>query len=387
MHGVTTPMFELLSIGLLLRALRRGRLTDYAWTGLAVGIGLCFYVPFRVFPVVMVLFVLHQALVQKGFWRRSWRGLVVLSMAALLAVAPVAQFALREPETFWGRTLWVSAFTDQSPENRLGIVTESVVKHLLMFNYRGDLNPRHNLPGEPMLDPLSGALMVLGLGLCLWRARQPRSLLLLIWLGVMLLGGIFSRSNEAPHSLRAIGSLPAAYLLAIVPLDGLRREGARRFDRRYVRAGALALSVLLAGIGYANYDAYFECQAKNAETWSAYSTGETITAQLMVEWGDSVEYYIPWDYVTSLTIPFIAGDKAKFQLLDNASELPLRQTVSRDVVLLMDESRRGLYRDAKNYYPQAITQKWGPPFGGPVVLYMVRVTPADVAAALTQYPK
>jgi 4-amino-4-deoxy-L-arabinose transferase-like glycosyltransferase len=386
LHGVTTPMFELLSIGLLLRALRRGRLTDFVWAGLAVGIGLCFYVPFRVFPVVILLFVLHRALVQRDFLRRSWRGLLVLSVAALLAVAPVAQFALREPETFWERTLWVSAFTNQPTQDSVRMVAESVVKHLLMFNYRGDLNPRHNLPGEPMLDPLSGALMVLGLGLCLWRARQPRSLLLLIWWGVMLLGGIFSRSDEAPHSLRAIGSLPAAYLLALAPLDALRRTWARRFDRRYAMAGALALSVMLAGIGYANYDAYFERQAKNAETWSAYSTGETITAQLMREWGDSVEYYIPWDYVTSLTIPFIAGDKAEFQLLDDASELPLRQTVSRDVVLLMDESRRGLYRDAKNYYPQAVTQKWGPPKGGPVVLYMVRVTPAEVAAAMAQYP-
>jgi hypothetical protein len=266
-------------------------------------------------------------------------------------------------------------------------VAESVVKHLLMFNYRGDLNPRHNLPGEPMLDPLSGALMVLGLGLCLWRARQPRSLLLPIWLGVMLLGGIFSRSEEAPHSLRAIGSLPAAYLLALAPLDALGQAWARRGDQRHAAIGWLALLALLGGIGYANYDAYYERQAKNAETWSAYSTGETITAQLMAKWGDSVEYYIPWDYVTSLTIPFIAGDKAKFQLLDNAGELPLRQTVSRDIVLLMDASRRGLYRDARTYYPQAITQKWGPPLGGPVVLYMVRVTPAEVAAALTQYPK
>jgi len=387
MHGVTTPMFELLSIGLLLRALRCGRLTDFVLAGLSVGIGLCFYVPFRVFPAVIILFLIHQALAQKGFLRRSWRGLAIMSIAALIAVSPVVQSALRNPETFWERTLWVSVFTGKSPADGLRAAAASTAKHLTMFNYLGDANPRHNLPGEPMLDPLSGALMVLGLGLCLWRIRQPRSLLLIAWWGVMLLGGIFSRSEEAPHSLRAIGSLPAAFLFAVVPLDGLICEWTRMFARRYAVYRALLLFVLLGGIGYANFQTYFERQATNAATWSAFSTGETITAQLMVELGDSVEYYIPWDYQTSLTIPFIAGDQVKYQLLDNSGELPLRQPVSKDVVFLMDDQRRDVYRDARSYYPQATLRKWGPPDGGPVVLYMVRVTPQDVAAAIAQHPQ
>jgi 4-amino-4-deoxy-L-arabinose transferase-like glycosyltransferase len=383
MHGVTTPLFELLSVGLLLRALRRGRWTDFALAGLSVGIGLCFYVPFRVFPVVLVLYLVHRAVVEKDFVRRSWRGLLILSIAALMAVSPVAQYALRHPDTFWERTLWVSISADTTPATRISALADSAAKHLLMFNYRGDSNPRHNLPGEPMLDPLSGALMVLGLGLCLWRWRQPHSMLLMVWLGVMLAGGIFSRSEEAPHSLRAIGSLPAAFLLAVVPLDGLSREWMRVFERRRAALGALLLLMLFGGIGYANFHAYFDLQARNAETWSAFSTGETITAQLMVEWGDSVEYYIPWDYQTSLTIPFIAGDQIKYQLLDNSSELPLQQPASKDVVLLMDDQRRNVYRDARSYYPQATLRKWGPPDGGPVVLYMVRVTPQDIAAAIS----
>ena len=86
------------------------------------------------------------------------------------------------------------------------------VEHLLMFNFHGDNNGRHNLPGTPMLDPITGALMVLGVGLCLWRIRQPGSFLLLAWLLLMLVPGIFSLDFEAPQSYRAIGSLPAAYL-------------------------------------------------------------------------------------------------------------------------------------------------------------------------------
>jgi hypothetical protein len=207
-----------------------------------------------------------------------------------------------------------------------------------------------------------------------------------MWLGIMLLGGVFSRSAESPHSLRSIGSLPAAYLLAVVLLDGMSREWMRRLNQRYAVYGMLLALALLAGIGYANYNTYFERQAKNAESWSAFSTGETLTARLMVELGDSVEYYIPWDYVTSLTIPFIAGDQVKYQLLDSAEDLPLRRPVDKDVVLIMDAERRGLYRDARRYYPQATLRKWDPPFGGPTVLYMVRLTPADVASGMSASP-
>ena len=63
-------------------------------------------------------------------------------------------------------------------------------EHLLMFNYRGDPNGRHNVDGEPMLDPISGSLLVLGIGLSLWRIRQPGSFLLLAWFLLMLMPGI-----------------------------------------------------------------------------------------------------------------------------------------------------------------------------------------------------
>ncbi len=87
-----------------------------------------------------------------------------------------------------------------------------------MFNVRGDPNGRHNLPGRPMLDAISGALFVLGVALAAVRLHRPRWALLLLWPAWTLLGGILSLSFEAPQSLRANGALPAAYLLAVAPI-------------------------------------------------------------------------------------------------------------------------------------------------------------------------
>jgi len=75
-----------------------------------------------------------------------------------------------------------------------------------------------------MLDPITGALLVLGVGLSLRRIRQPGSFLLIAWLLIMLVPAIFSLDFESPQSYRAIGSLPAACLLAVVPIHALWQE-------------------------------------------------------------------------------------------------------------------------------------------------------------------
>ena len=67
-----------------------------------------------------------------------------------------------------------SVFTGKSQAEAIKAIQETASKHLLMFNYRGDGNGRHNLPGRPMLDDVTGVLFVLGIALSLWRWRRPR---------------------------------------------------------------------------------------------------------------------------------------------------------------------------------------------------------------------
>ena len=204
MHGVSLPFFELWVVAALLRALRTRRPTSFAWAGVALGLGLCFYSPFRIFPAILGGF----GLVWFGQWLvRTWRGhplwtgrqriahvldtwalpAVLFLLGTFVAVAPVAQFALRRPELFWDRAKRISVFKQREVQDRpVAAILESTGKHLLMFNYRGDPNGRHNLPGAPMLDRLSAVLMVLGVLTCLARWKSPRSTLLLLWLLVPL---------------------------------------------------------------------------------------------------------------------------------------------------------------------------------------------------------
>ncbi len=379
MYNVSTPLFELLTVGFLLRALRRGRHADFAWAGLALGLGMCFYTAFRLFPLVIGVFLAHQALAERGFLRRSWPGLLVFALAALITIAPVAEYAILHPKEFWARTRTTSIFAGKTRAEGWQAVRESTRKHLLMFHYRGDPNGRHNLPGEPMLDPATGALMALGLGVSLWRARRPASLMLPVWLLSMLAPAIFSLDFEAPQSLRGIGSLPAAYILAVVPLDGLWRAWERGIGRRYAGHFAWPLLLLLGQIGYANYHVYFHRQANDFASWNAFSTAETLTGRLLAELGDQADFYVISLYHNHPTVRFLARNAGPYHRFETDDTLPLQQPATRDVILVLDPERQTVYRDAQRFYPNASFQEYKPPFGGPTVLYVVRLTPADLA--------
>src|SRR2546428_14136891 len=116
-----------------------------------------------------------------------------------------------------------------------------------MSTVQGDRTGRHNSPNEPMLDPIMGALALLGFAHALWRWRDPPNMLMLLVFGVMLLGGILTVDFEAPQSLRAIGVMPSLGYFAPIPLAALSGEfvggfrGANTSGWRAARAPGLGV--------------------------------------------------------------------------------------------------------------------------------------------------
>ena len=363
LHGVSTPLFELLVLYFLLRGLRTARRSDFAWAGVLAGLGLCFYAPFRLFPFVVVLFLLHVMVVEgKGFWQKHAMNLIVLGAAGLIAFAPVIQYAREHTESFWGRTEKVSIFKSVPAEEVWPAVAGNVQKHLLMFNYRGDPNGRHNLPGEPMLDYITGALAVIGLIYALSRARHPRYLLLVLWLAIMLCGGIFSLPFEAPQSLRAIGALPAAYVLACLPLGLIRLETWRVFPRAGGKCFRMAAALLLAAVGWSNYHTYFDVQAQTYASWIAYSTVETVMAQQINGLDPGYDRYYSEVLTNHLTTQYLAPGAGEQTPFEPARHLPFRESGDKGVAVFFDRDSLDTIDLIQFYYPQAVVQRFKPPF-------------------------
>ena len=381
----STPLFTLLTVAFLLRGLRTGRLFEFALSGLWLGLGLCFYTSFRLFVPVIGLFLVYAALWQ--WWRtrrppslRFWLGVGLLGLVALLVVAPVVWYAYRHSDIFWARVQDTFIFAGKTEAERWPALWNNIVAHVLMFNWRGDPNGRHNLPGAPMLDTFTAALMVLGLAYSVRRLTEPRYALLLLWLGFTLLAGILSLDFEAPQSLRANGALAAAYVLAVVPLAVLERAWRVSDGRYYPRWTTWLLAGLLALTGAANLHTYFDLQANDFAVWSAYSAAETMTAGLLNDLDANTDAFVTSFFHNHPTLRFLVPGDRPFRRLETTDQLPLDFAPGRGALLIMNPDSHDLYDAAKRYYPYAVYTEVHSPMPGPPVLYTVRLSPGEIAS-------
>jgi len=250
----------------------------------------------RLFVPVIILYILFwivatvwrpakSASTSKSSWSNLLIGLAALILAAWFAIAPIAQYAVTHPDIYWNRSNQVSIFNHRDQSDLFTALYNNTVKHLLMFNYQGDSNGRHNLTGEPMLDPLTGLLFILGFVLACLRIRQPTYLLFLMLFAFNLLGGILSLDFEAPQANRALGSISGALFFAALSVETLWQGMDKVRITSSARQFILSLATLLFGcfIIYYNASTYFIRQANSERTWDEFNGTETLTARRMLE--------------------------------------------------------------------------------------------------------
>ncbi len=279
---VLTPFFAVLAFAALLRGMDGGRgrrrYAFFALGGLALGGSLYTYKAGYFTPLLAVLFVVYAILVERGFWRRHGRGLLLAACVAGLVVAPLAFYFATHPDSFLHRP---ASVTLTAAERAAAPPGQTVVGNLPavlgMFFVRGDANPRSNLPGRPALDPFLGVLFVIGLGRAAVGFRRPRRGLPLLWLVVMVLPTLLT--EYAPHYRRAIGAIPAVALLCA---DGGRGVGLwlggllRKAGLRPLFSAALALAFLGGGVVFSTASsvrAYFGDWATSPDLFYAYDVG------------------------------------------------------------------------------------------------------------------
>jgi hypothetical protein len=292
---------------------------------------------------------------------------------------------------------------------------ESTLRHVEMFLAFGDRNPRHNLPGAPMLDPITGSLLILALGFAIFQVFRPnprrrdddedaspgsrggqRYALLLLWLLVPLLGGILTRLDEAPQAYR---TLPVIGAVALLAGDAAVRS-ARVFgsamahlgdprDARWLRALPAALiALLLVWAGLHNYRLFFDVQARDGRVWQAFSPVETAVASEVAAALDGhslhlsprLYHYSPLKYL-AYRAPAQGGglDNPAYQMFEPATDLPLTDPFGQDALFLLDTYYREVPEIFLAYYPGAQFEVVGGPGGQPLYL-SVTVPGAEISA-------
>ena len=251
-----------------------------------------------------------------------------------------------------------------------------------MFHIEGDPNGRHNIPGAPMLDAISGLLMLVGLAVALSRWRNVAYLVLPVWILVMIMPGVLTIPWEAPQSLRTITVIPAVVALIALGIGFIWRLG-RSVRLPAVQTGtAVLIAMLLAGIGYANVNAYFGEQANDPDVYTAYSTDDTLIARDMSE--QAAKGYSPLvsrQFRHSL-VASLFGHRYPRQTIAAPGNIPLDpQSVWRGAAIYLEPRESGFYDTLKAYYPSADFREVRPPRGGDVMYYSVYISREELAAA------
>jgi hypothetical protein len=101
-------------------------------------------------------------------------------------------------------------------------------------------------PGVSILGFWPALLLVLGVGMAIWRIRQLRYAILLIWVGVTL---IFAGAllDSPPNSHRLLIAMPAVYVLVSLAAVWLVYQVLRlsKVSRRYVVPVVLSIAILI----------------------------------------------------------------------------------------------------------------------------------------------
>lgn len=186
--------------------------------GIIFGLGMHSYISFRIAPLILLFLMGLLFFVNKQVSRKKliWWSLLFF-MFAIIVASPLLYYYIQNPGDFMGRAGQVSVFNESSPVNSF---ISTGIKTLGMFSFVGDFNWRHNFAGRALLYWPIGIGFLLGFLILLTRLRKRKLTqdhFLLIWFLIMILPNLFAPEG-APHALRALGALPAVYIMSAIGL-------------------------------------------------------------------------------------------------------------------------------------------------------------------------
>lgn len=247
LRAIWLPTLMTVGYFLLWRAVNRSRWPWYVAGGLVLGLSLYTYTS-SVLGVVTVL-VFGLWMLARGR-RRAGAGLLAAAMLALALGVPLAVHWLDVPEAglrMRDLSYEVAALREGNPLP----VLRSSLRVAGMFAFVGDPEWRYNVAGRPVFLLPVGLAVYYGLWLCRRRRHDPHYVFLALWAAVNLAASAVTGSS--PSTLRAVGAMPAAFILAAVGCLEVYDRLARRGGRRLAAAVLVPVLALEVGLGLYNY--------------------------------------------------------------------------------------------------------------------------------------
>ena len=239
-RAVLLPLMAAFAFAFLWRAWNRlASRQEMPWVplifcGFFTGLTLYTYTAGRLMPIWLALtFAVGSLQVYRVVgWRRLAAAFAIIVGVAILTFAPLGVHFLSHPDQFYGRVKDVSVFNPYfAGDTPTVALWTSIVEIARMFVDRADPNLRHNPAGRPVFDLLMAAWLLAGIVISILRIRVLPFFFAISGFFIFAIPAVIT-AEGAPHSLRAIGMLPMAYLLAVAAMMVAGQWLASRLDRK-----------------------------------------------------------------------------------------------------------------------------------------------------------
>jgi hypothetical protein len=261
------PLFAAPALYFVIRGIRQKRRNDFIWAGIAVGLGLHGYSPFRILPFILLValaiyLLANRSKNDKVFAVVGFGALIVVSFAVFL---PLFRYVATNPDIFIFRTLTRVGDLERPIEGSVPLIfLSNLWNAMIMFGYNDGSTWLHSIPLRPGLDVAGAALFYLGYILIFVRWLQKRNwvdLFLFLSVPLLMLPSILSIAFpiENPSLNRTSGAIVPVFILVALALDGFLGSIERKLPTITGKLISYAVcAILVFGSLQQNYRLMFE---------------------------------------------------------------------------------------------------------------------------------
>ncbi len=300
-RAILAPLFLVWALYLLIRAFKENPSAGAWWYAIGAGavyaLGFYSYTAYRITPLLLLLFI--------PFFRKSpqyWKRASLFMASVLICVTPIGWYFVQHPADFFGRITEIEVTKAPHPLYRFAV---NSAKEMLMFNFHGDYNWRHNISGAPELFIPVGVLFLLGIILGIYylfrrmskRQVTPANECVFEPFGVcltfaMLVLGILPAAatmESVPHALRSILAVPPAMIFAALGGVWIYRLVQKHLG---VRSSVVLAAIFIIVVGFFGYYDYFVVWEQNPKTAEAFDADYMTVAEEINALPKSTQKYV-----------------------------------------------------------------------------------------------
>lgn len=257
LNNIWDGLAYVVSLGALWWAWKNERKAAFILSGIALGFSQYFYTTGHGVPVIALFWLILVAIQDRKKFIRMVPNLLFMFMAMLVVFLPLAWFYLHRPFEFFAPMDRVTIFSEWLPRmvNETGhpgwrVIVDQFITSLLAFTDR-DLVYWYT-PAVPILRSVMAIFFYIGVGLMMFKIKDNRIWLIILWLGMFVASGALSDST--PAAQRYVASIPAC---VIVVAYGLNRSFGLLERAIFNNGKKLTIIALILALGMGIDDARF----------------------------------------------------------------------------------------------------------------------------------